>query len=127
MAPPETPFPVSQLEDRVQYVTKNLKEKSRKLPQDFDLKRDCELLQLVQYSSTTAEELYERLKSDPTARTEYFPFVRLFRKCGQGDRMFHVETTAWEGEHAWKPTSKDAAVEEKPSSANYGSYFWSKK
>ena len=127
MAPPEKPFPVSQLEDRVQYVTKNLKEKSRKLPLDFDLKRDCELLELVQYSSTTAEELYERLKTDPTARTEYYPFVRLFRRCGQGDKMFHVETTAWEGEHAWKPAQKVAEVEGKSSFARYGSYFWSQK
>jgi hypothetical protein len=51
--------------------------------------------------------------------------------------MFHVETTAWEGEHAWKPPrtaimkksqygegtqSKTEAV-----FAEYGSYFWSDK
>lgn len=127
MAPPEHTFPVSELEDRVHYVTKNLKEKSRKLPKDFDLKRDCELLELVQYSCTTPEQQYEQLKKDPTARTECFPFVRLFRRCGQGENMFHVETTAWEGEHAWVPKKKVEEVVEGSSFANYGSYFWNQK
>lgn len=38
---------------------------------------------------------------------ECFPFVRLFRRCGEGKMgdggVFHVETTAWEGEYAWRP------------------------
>lgn len=82
MAPPEQPFPVSDLEQRIQYHTVNFKEKSRKLGGDFDLKRDCELLELVQYSCTTQEQQYERALASPTgtARMECFPFVRLFRK-----------------------------------------------
>ncbi len=82
MAPPENTFPISQLEQRVHSVTKNLKEKSRKLPKDFDLKRDCELFELVQYSCTTLDQLYEMKKNDPLVpvQTECFPFVRLFRR-----------------------------------------------
>ena len=52
--------------------------------------------------------------------------------------MFHVETTAWEGEHAYealaepeapKATEKTPNAQEKPADdkyASYGSYFWSK-
>jgi hypothetical protein len=81
MAPPEHPFPVSALEQRVQYHTVDFKEKSRKLG-DFDLKRDCQLLELVQYSCTTPEEQAERLVANPDAepRMECHPFVRLFRR-----------------------------------------------
>lgn len=83
MAPPEQPFPVSELEHRVKSYSKNFKEKSRKLG-DFDLKRDCELFELVQYSCTTIEQQYERaLKSgSDSAQIECFPFVRLFRRYG---------------------------------------------
>ena len=82
MAPPENTFPISELEQRVLSVTKNWKEKSRKLPRDFDLKRDCALLELVQYSGTTMDQIYEKKKKDPTVHVpvEYFPFVRLFRR-----------------------------------------------
>jgi hypothetical protein len=60
-------------------------------------------------------------------------------RCGSGENMFHVETTAWEGEHAWKPkgvntTAKSSILEGGESKsrneaafANYGSYFWSEK
>lgn len=83
MAPPEHPFPVSALEQRVQYHSVNFKDKSRKLG-DFDLKRDCELLELVQYSCTTPEQQAKRAMESPDgrARMECFPFVRLFRKYG---------------------------------------------
>jgi hypothetical protein len=82
MAPPEERFPISELEQRIRTTTKNLKEKSRKLPRDFDLKRDCELFELVQYSCTTVDQMYEQRMRDPTApvRSECFPFVRLFRR-----------------------------------------------
>lgn len=82
MAPPENTFPISELEQRVHSVTKNFKEKSRKLPRDFDLKRDCELFELVQYSCTTMNQIHEIRKTDPMrpVQTECFPFVRLFRR-----------------------------------------------
>lgn len=81
MAPPEQRFPVGDLELRVQSHTVDFKEKSRKLG-NFDLKRDCELLELVQYSCTTPEQQYRRAIESPDgkARMECFPFVRLFRK-----------------------------------------------
>jgi hypothetical protein len=81
MAPPEHTFPVSQLEQEIHYHSVNLKVKARKLG-DFDLQRDCELLELVQYSCTTPEQQYERVLKSPTgmAQMECFPFVRLFRK-----------------------------------------------
>ncbi|KAH0845957.1 hypothetical protein AYO21_01371 [Fonsecaea monophora] len=105
MAPPEHPFPVSELDQHVRSLTVNYKEKSRKLPQDFDLKRDCELMELVQYSCTTPKQQYERALASGTgtARIECYPIVRLFRKCVKGGKVFHVETTAWEGQLAWKP------------------------
>lgn len=82
MAPPEDTFPLSELEQRVHFVTKNFKDKSRKLPKDFDLKRDCELFELVQYSCTTDKQLLEQTLADPKGRRgiECFPFVRLFRR-----------------------------------------------
>ncbi|KAK4946319.1 hypothetical protein LTR10_014517 [Elasticomyces elasticus] len=104
MAPPENTFPVSSLEQRAQFHSVNFKDKSRKLG-DFDLKRDCELLELVQYSCTTPEQQAKRAMESPDgrARMECFPFVRLFRKCENKGKVFHVETTAWEGQNAWKP------------------------
>ncbi|KIV82911.1 hypothetical protein PV11_04977 [Exophiala sideris] len=83
MAPPENTFPVSSLEQRAQFHSVNFKDKSRKLG-DFDLKRDCELLELVQYSCTTPEQQAKRAMESPDgrARMECFPFVRLFRKYG---------------------------------------------
>ena len=55
--------------------------------------------------------------------------------------MFHVETTAWEGEHAYAaqpepgpepPTSTEKMPKEQDKSdhtpfASYSGYFWSKK
>ncbi|EXJ94794.1 hypothetical protein A1O1_03192 [Capronia coronata CBS 617.96] len=148
MAPPEHSFPVGALDQRVHYRTVEFKEKSRKLRGDFDLKRDCELLELVQYSCTTPEQQYQRAMASPTgtARMECFPFVRLFRKCQEkSGKVFHVETTAWEGEHAWTPpaksqptaelttkdtatsTSEEDSIGDTNSFANYGNYFWSRK
>ena len=82
MAPPEHPFPVSQLEHKIHGYTINYKEKSRKLPQDFDLKKDCHLMELVQYSCTTYNQQLERALASESgmARMECFPIVRLFRK-----------------------------------------------
>jgi hypothetical protein len=59
-------------------------------------------------------------------------------RCREGSgKVFHVETTACEGEGAWKGTasSREKNIGEKmgtPGSmsrlfADYGSYFWSKK
>jgi hypothetical protein len=137
MAPPLQPFPVSELEDRVHTTTKNLKEKSRKLPRDFDLKKDCELLELVQYSCTTPEELQAKRRANPKAnvQAECFPFVRLFRRCGEGEKRFHVETTAWEGEHKWEGLGKimTAKKSEEPAAApatgwpRYVDGFWAQK
>lgn len=81
MAPPEHPFPVGQLERKIHTYSVDMKEKNRKLG-DFDLKRDCELLELVQFTCTTPEQMYQqRLESpDGTAQMECFPFVRLFRR-----------------------------------------------
>lgn len=81
MAPPDHTFPVSQLEQQIHYHSVNQKAKARKLG-DFDLERDCELLELVQYSCTTPDQQYERALNSPTgtAQMECFPFVRLFRK-----------------------------------------------
>lgn len=75
MAPPENSFAVSELENRVHLHTVDYKEKSRKLPRNFDLKRDCELFEMVQYSCSTPRELEAR-----PGRMECYPFVRLFRK-----------------------------------------------
>lgn len=148
MAPPEKTFPITQLEDRVHLHDVNYNEKSRKLPRDFDLTRDCELFELVQYSCTTQEEINERnlqglAKPRNTTRghLECYPFVRLFRKCKYGNQDFTVETTAWEGRHKWKPSkrqveeaeeratakTREAKYEEtKGVFATYGSYFWGK-
>ena len=51
--------------------------------------------------------------------------------------MFHVETTAWEGEHAWQlsrtttltsqKSGEESALDSKAAFAKYGSYFWSDK
>jgi hypothetical protein len=105
MAPTEHTVPVSSLEQNSQYVKKNFKDKRRRLPHDFSLKRDCELFEIVQYSSISAAEMKQTVKQGgPKAGTvEYYPFVRLFRRCGSGADVFHIETTAWEGEYAWKP------------------------
>ena len=148
MAPPEKTFPVSELKDRVHLYDVDYREKSRKLPKDFDLKHDCELYELVQYSCTTQEEIEQRIivgtKGPNGGRggLECYPFVRLFRKCQYGNQEFNVETTAWEGRHKWKPSKRlleeQAAAEtakqkrkEKEDGGNafarYGNYFWSGK
>ena len=140
MAPPEKTFPVSELSNRIHLYDVDYREKSRKLPRDFDLKRDCPLHELIQYTCTTQEELQERAFVGGAAdkrNMECFPFVRLFRKCTIGNQSFNVETTAWEGRNKWRPSKKlleeqalakaDAQQEEKEQFAKYGSYFWSGK
>jgi|SRR5271170_8244955 len=136
MAPPTTLFPVSELESKVQVTSVNFKEKRRKI-QDFDLER-CELFELVQYSCTTLQQTMQQALTSERGNTrmECMPFVRLFRRCGKGNKMFHVETTAWEGEHAYVPPTKRAqpveqVVQQQPAKyengfASYGNYFWSK-
>lgn len=100
MAPPLQPFPVSELELRVHSYSKDFKEKSRKLPRDFDMKRDCELFELVQYSCTTIDQMYEKKRNDPTAlaQMECFPFVRLFRRyltCGCERKYELIAIQVW--------------------------------
>ena len=57
-------------------------------------------------------------------------------RCGHGEKMFHVETTAWEGEHAYEtpdlprteePQAKVSQKDATNTFANYANYFWSKK
>lgn len=148
MAPPEKTFPISELEKGIHLYDVNYKEKARKLPPGFDLKRDCELYELVQYSCTTQEEMKQReMYGMKPARGgkggwECYPFVRLFRRCKHGNQEFNVETTAWEGRHKWKPsprlleeqalaqTTKPAFAENgsgESTFAQYGSYFWTGK
>lgn len=149
MAPPEKVFPVSELENRIHLYDVDYKEKSRKLPKNFDLKKDCELYELVQYSCTTQEEVSERAMlglskphSAVRGELECYPFVRLFRKCKNGNQEFNVETTAWEGRHKWKPSkrlleqaAKERQAQEQEQKNNdneniftkYGSFFWSGK
>lgn len=109
------------------------KKKTRKPQIDFET---CDLYELVQYSCTTKETL---AAAGIGKKLECYPFVRLFRRCGQGEKIFHVETTAWEGEHAYTgshaPTSileskaNDINVKQEKADmfAEYGQYFWSKK
>ena len=80
MAPPTPLFPVSELENRIQYHTVDFKEKRRKA-HDFDLET-CELFELVQYSCTTMKEQSDRAAAgDPNpGRMDCYPFVRLFRR-----------------------------------------------
>jgi hypothetical protein len=80
MAPPTPVFPVSKLENRIQYHTVDFKEKRRKA-RNFDLET-CELLELVQYSCTTLKEQSERaVAGEPNpGRMDCYPFVRLFRR-----------------------------------------------
>lgn len=141
MAPPEKTFPVSELENRIHLYDKDLKERSRKLPKDFSLTRDCALHELVQYSCTTAAEREEQQLQGKVDDPECYPFVRLFRRCKFGNHDFHVETTAWEGRYKWRPSKRQleerAAKEKEQQSMNgaenantfasYGSYFWSGK
>ncbi|KAJ9658753.1 hypothetical protein H2198_003499 [Neophaeococcomyces mojaviensis] len=158
MAPPENTFPVHELPDRIHLKSSlhnsDYSEKSRKLPKDFNILRDCELYELVQYSCTTQEELQEHAmaqlharggtRADPK-RMECFPFVRLFRKCKYGNQEFNVETTALEGRYAWKmsksgtgtaeteKTQREAEVEVQRGDGHDGSWggwmsnFWSGK
>lgn len=141
MAPPEKTFSVSEIEHRLHFYENNYKTKVRKLPKNFDLKRDCTLHELVQYSCTTAEELEIRaLLSGPSQQKHCHPFVRLFRRCKDvHGQEFNVETTAWEGRHRWKKLDeKTAAAKLKTETRNgqstsdnkdkfavYGDYFWS--
>lgn len=139
MAPPEKTFPLSELENRIHLYDVGFKERSRKLPKDFDLKKDCTLHELVQYSCTTMDEMRERALTgrplDAAKGMECYPFVRLFRRCKYGNHEFNVETTAWEGRHKWRASKRQLEEEaattkkqENPSVfAKYGSYLWSAK
>lgn len=100
MAPLEQRFGVSELPQRVHArLDESGKLKSRKLPGHFDLVKDCQLMELVQYSCTPWQEMMTLQLQGKRQRC--WPVVRLFRRCGRGKNMFHVETTAWEGEGAW--------------------------
>jgi Mitochondrial export protein Som1 len=79
MAPPERPFHVSELPQRVHARLDQMGQlKSRRLPQDFELKKDCELMELVQYSCTPWQESISM--SLEGKRQECRPVVRLFRR-----------------------------------------------
>lgn len=60
MVPPIETFPVHELENSIRSTTKDLKPRSRKLPKDFSLVRDCPLYEMVQWSCTTMAEIEER-------------------------------------------------------------------
>ncbi|RMZ85460.1 hypothetical protein DV737_g865, partial [Chaetothyriales sp. CBS 132003] len=109
-------FAVSDLPQHVRTKSSNFNEVSRKLPLDFDLQRDCELLKIIQYTCTTLQMQIEYRQTHAEGaqpQRECFPFTRLFRKCHEGGiggkhRPFTVETTAWEGEHRWeRPVRED--------------------
>ena len=132
MAPPPQPFPLSELPDRSREYTAKFRKKLRKPQIDLET---CDLYELVQYSCTTKETL---ASTGIGKKLECYPFVRLFRRCGQGEKMFHVETTAWEGEHAYtgprattvtSENKKDIDVKQERADlfAEYGQFFWSKK
>ncbi|RMD42346.1 hypothetical protein DV735_g2801, partial [Chaetothyriales sp. CBS 134920] len=134
-------FPVSELPLQVRSKSSKFKEVSRKLPRDFELPRDCELLKLTQYTCTTLQMQIEYRQKHPEGaqpQRECFPFTRLFRKCHEGGiggkhRTFTVETTAWEGEHRWEPPVKeeeDEGADAKTGpdgTAKYTRFFWSGK
>jgi hypothetical protein len=53
-------------------------------------------------------------------------------RCVKGGKVFHVETTAWEGPLAWKPPAQDDKVIEKEASdassaPTLWTSIWSKK
>ena len=142
MAPPVQPFPVSELPNRSREYMVNYKRKIRKPPVDFET---CDLYEIVQYSCITKDTSGS---GGVEKRQECFPFVRLFRRCGQGEKMYHIETTAWEGEHAYATPSSGKAEESKSGDAKhdilhggkqetkqkvgdmfarYGEFFWSKR
>jgi hypothetical protein len=145
MAADDRTFPTSELEQHVHSVTKNFKTKSRKLPKDFNLQRDCELFEMVQYRCSTTKELHQQALDNPgaTPAIDCYPFARLFRRwvstvlavpqlgllltvsrCGQGASAFNVETTSWEGELAREPT-RLLQEEVKPQKKGWSS-IWSK-
>jgi hypothetical protein len=133
MAPPLQPFPLNELPQRSREYSLGYKKKIRKPQIDLET---CDLYELVQYSCTTKETL---ASTGIGKKLECYPFVRLFRRCGEVKEMFHVETTAWEGEHAYNgpraPTNttnnkaKDIDVKQEKAdvSAAYQEFFWSKK
>ena len=139
MAPHDHSFPLHELPQHIPATTNNFKDKSRKLPTNFDLVRDCDLYEITQYTCTTVAQQVEHRKKDPTAgplKRHCYPFQRLFRKCKEGGvngKEFNIETTAWEGQYKYVPgekkdvVAKEAEVADKQGFANYGSYFWSGK
>jgi hypothetical protein len=81
MAPPPHPFPVSHLPQRTHTRLSNTGHpKPRKLARDFDLARDCELMELVQYSCTPWQEMMALQLEG--RQQECWPVVRLFRRYG---------------------------------------------
>jgi len=78
MTPSLTPFPVSELKNRIKTHEADFKTKRRKIP-DLDLTK-CKLFELVQYSCTTPTEQYQKTVSGSTGTMECTPFVRLFRR-----------------------------------------------
>ena len=142
MAPPLNPFPLTSLPTEVYHTSSNLRPKARKLPNEFNITKDCELYELIQYSCTPIEETYEKAGQGAEGTSqqsmECWPFRRLFRRCVDlRGNMFHVETTAWEGDLKWKDLDKKMSKKSaermggqqkmENEFARYGSYFWSGK
>lgn len=52
------------------------------------------------------------------------------RRCGSGANVFHVETTAWEGEYAWQSKKilkeKITPVAEEKERPSSGGWLWFK-
>ncbi|KAM3425079.1 hypothetical protein BST61_g7046 [Cercospora zeina] len=86
MPPIVEAFHASELESRLNTLPSG---KARKSPIK-DLKKDCELKELLQYNCEPEED--EKGKKRVVCR----PVLRLFRQCANG---VTVETTAWEGRY----------------------------
>ena len=97
MAPPLKAYPVSEIEERAQYHTIDMKERRRKV-RNFDLET-CELFELVQYTCTTLREHANRaaVGSPNVGKTDCYPLIRLFRRYVQNSmrRISQVVREVW--------------------------------
>ncbi|TLD14550.1 hypothetical protein PspLS_11144 [Pyricularia sp. CBS 133598] len=89
-------FQAAKLPDAVQVNEEGKKRKplaGGSAPSDnrIDLRRDCELLSMLQHSCEVARP------NEPGSVVTCWPVRRLFRRCQDRKGPFMVETTAWEG------------------------------